>query len=73
MGLDLLFVAVFHWGVAGAAVATVLTQGISFLLCLRRMCRVKDDTRLDLRRLGFSPASSPRCLPRVCRPASKTL
>ncbi|MCI9367122.1 MAG: MATE family efflux transporter [Oscillospiraceae bacterium] len=55
MGLDLLFVAVFHWGVAGAAVATVLTQGISFLLCLRRMCRVKDDTRLDLRRLGFSP------------------
>ena len=55
MGLDLLFVAVLHWGVAGAAAATVLTQGVSFLLCLWRMCRVKDYTRLDLRQLRFSP------------------
>lgn len=28
--LDLLFVAVFHWGVAGAAIATVLSQAASF-------------------------------------------
>ncbi len=30
--LDLLFVAVFQWGVAGAAFATVLSQAIAFLL-----------------------------------------
>ena len=37
--LDLLFVAVFHWGVVGAAVATVIAQGLSVALCLVRMCR----------------------------------
>lgn len=55
MLLDLLFVAVFRWGVAGAAAATVLTQGFSFLLCLWRMCRLKDYTRLDFRRLRLYP------------------
>ena len=30
IGLDLLFVAVFHWGVAGAAIATDIAQAISF-------------------------------------------
>ncbi len=38
--LDLLFVAVFHWGVEGAAFATILAQTVSFLYCfsvLRRM------------------------------------
>ena len=29
--LDLLFVAVFHWGVAGAAIATVISQSASFI------------------------------------------
>ena len=62
MGLDLLFVAVFRWGVAGAAAATVITQGFSFLLCLRRMCRVKDFTRLDLRRLRLYPGLLPQIL-----------
>ena len=37
--------------VAGAAIATVLTQGISVALCLLRMCRVPDYTRLDFRKL----------------------
>ena len=55
MALDLLFVAVFQWGVAGAAAATVLTQGFSFLLCLWRMCRLKDYTRLDFRKLRLYP------------------
>ena len=32
--LDLIFIIVFHWGVAGAARATVLAQGISAVLCL---------------------------------------
>ena len=51
--LDLLFVAVFHWGVAGAAIATVIAQGFSVILCLIRMCRLKDYTRLDLKKLHF--------------------
>ena len=37
--LDLLFVLVFHWGVAGAAWATVIAQGVSFLIGLRYMQR----------------------------------
>lgn len=50
--LDLLFVAGFHWGAGGAAVATVISQGLSVALCLMRMCRDKDETvRLDLRKL----------------------
>ena len=32
IGLDLLFVAVFHWGAAGAAVATVIAQFLSALV-----------------------------------------
>lgn len=51
--LDLLFVAVFHWGVAGAAVATVIAQGMSVVLCLIRMCRIQDYTRLDFRKIHF--------------------
>ncbi|MBQ9983943.1 MAG: MATE family efflux transporter [Lachnospiraceae bacterium] len=33
IGLDLLFVAVFHWGIEGAAIATVIAQAISGVLC----------------------------------------
>lgn len=29
IALDLLFVIVFHWGVSGAALATVIAQGLS--------------------------------------------
>ena len=48
--LDLLFVAVFHWGVVGAAVATVIAQGLSVALCLVRMCREPEaHLRLDFR------------------------
>ena len=45
----------FHWGVAGAAVATVISQGLSVaILCLFRMCRLKDYTRLDFRKIPLS-------------------
>jgi putative MATE family efflux protein len=53
--LDLLFVAVFHWGVAGAAIATVFSQGLSCVLCIIRMCRIKDYTRLNFSKLKFYP------------------
>lgn len=52
VALDILFVAGLHWGVSGAAVATVISQGISVLLCLSRMLREPDETlRLDFRKL----------------------
>ena len=35
--LDLLFILVFNWGVGGAAFATVVSQGVSALLCYRYM------------------------------------
>ena len=37
VGLDLLFVMGFHWGIAGA---TVIAQGCSFLFCLFRIRKV---------------------------------
>ena len=33
IGLDLLFIMVFHWGVAGAAAATVVSQSLSAIAC----------------------------------------
>ena len=40
--LDLLFVAVFHWGVGSAAVATTISQGVSALMCFVYLVRAKD-------------------------------
>jgi len=55
--LDLLFVAhpAFRWGVAGAAAATVISQGVSALLCILRQCLIRDYTGLDIRRIRFLP------------------
>lgn len=54
VALDLLFVAAFHWGVGGAAAATVIAQGLSVVLCLTRMTREKDEAiRLELRRIRW--------------------
>ena len=39
VGLDLLCIIQFHMGVAGAALATVISQGISAVLCLIYMIR----------------------------------
>lgn len=47
MILDLIFVAGFKWSAAGAAVATVIAQGLSVLLCLSRM--VKDGGAATIR------------------------
>lgn len=34
VGLDILFIAGFHWGVAGAAYATLVSQAVSGILCI---------------------------------------
>lgn len=49
--LDLLFVAVFHWGVGSTALATILSQGISAALCFARLWRSQGQYGFDLRRL----------------------
>ena len=51
--LDLLFVAVFKWGVGAAAMATTISQGISTLLCCIRLMRVKEPYQLKLRAIRF--------------------
>lgn len=67
--LDLLFVMGFHWGITGAAVATLIAQLISFLYCLLVLRRnpylrfTKADWRPDatvlltLMKLGLSPGA----------------
>lgn len=50
IGLDLLFVLVFHWGIAGAAVATLIAQAFSGLYCL---AQIRTLTFLQLDRSCF--------------------
>lgn len=38
--LDILFVAIFQWGVAGVAVATLISQVVSFSICLLAVLRL---------------------------------
>lgn len=49
--LDLIFVAGFHTGVVGAAIATVITQGVSALLCFIRLLRIPDYTGVKLSKI----------------------
>lgn len=54
--LDLIFVAGFQWGAGGAAVATVIAQGLSVVLCLIRMCRGTEAAAIRLSKLRFHGA-----------------
>lgn len=51
IGLDLLFVAVLRMGVAGAALATILSQLLSAVLVLGALMRTKDMYRLEWKKL----------------------
>lgn len=46
IGLDVLFVAVFHMGISGAALATILSQTASAVLVLRTLLTTKENYRL---------------------------
>lgn len=52
--LDLLFVAVFHWSVAGAAIATVISQACSAVVSVAYMFRKYDALRLRKGEFSFS-------------------
>lgn len=51
--LDLLFVGVFKWGVGSAALATVISQFTSALLCLFRLVRTQEEYRVCLKKIRF--------------------
>lgn len=51
--LDILLVAVFRWGVVGAAIATVASQFVSALLCIIHMNRMDERYRLRLLHMKF--------------------
>lgn len=51
--LDLLFMGLFHWGAAGAALATILAQTASFLVCLVYVLGQQELCGLSLKTLGI--------------------
>ena len=53
VGLDLLFVAVLGLGVASAAAATVISQAVSAILCIRQLTRADPLYRVDLKQIRF--------------------
>lgn len=53
IALDLLFVAVFHMGVFGAALATILSQFVSAVLVVITLLRTKDCYRLIPKEIRF--------------------
>jgi len=56
-GLNMFLVIVFHLGVAGVAIATVISQGISSFLVLRCLIRSDGLYHLDLRKLRVDKGS----------------
>lgn len=63
IGLDILLVVVFRFGVAGAAVATIVSQALSAVLVILALMRTDDMYHLNLRRIGFDK----RMLGRIVR------
>ena len=59
--LDLIFVLVFHWGIAGAAIATLVAQGISSVYCLLKIKKIEFLT-LHKSHFALKPALAGRLL-----------
>ena len=51
--LDLLFVGVFRFGVGSAALATIISQFVSAILCIIRLSRSPEDYRVHIRKIRF--------------------
>ncbi len=60
--LDLLFVCVFKWSVAGAGFATILSQYLSALLVMIKLMRLDPMYSLDLRHLRFDGETAMRMI-----------
>lgn len=51
--LDILFIEVFHTGVGGAALATVISQVFSAILCFIQLLRTQDSYQLKITKIRF--------------------
>ena len=51
--LDIVFITVFHSGVGGAALATVISQVFSAVLCFIQLLRTRDSYRLQVTSIRF--------------------
>jgi len=51
--LDLVFVIVFHWGVAGAAWATLISQAFSFIMAMVIFNRTESHMKVSIRKLAW--------------------
>lgn len=56
VGLDILFITQFHTGVAGAAIATVIAQGISVLLCIIYIIKKTEILIPQRKHFAYDPA-----------------
>ena len=54
VAFNLIFVIIFHLDVAGVALATIISQYLSAILVIIRLCRLDDECKLDLRHLRIS-------------------
>lgn len=63
--LDLLFVAVFKMSAAGAALATVIAQGVSFLVSLMYLYKNREHFGFDFKLRSFKPVKE-RLVP-ICK------
>ncbi len=52
--LDIFFITVLHTGVGGAAAATTIGQGLSFILSFIRLLRSKEVYRVEIREIKFN-------------------
>ncbi len=58
VGLDILFVAVFDMAVPGVALATIIAQAISAVLCYLKMMRMREVFDLGLKYMKLIPAEA---------------
>lgn len=54
--LDLFFVVALNWGVNGVAIATVISQGISLVLVIRKLMMLDESYRLKIKDLKIDGA-----------------
>lgn len=62
IGLDILFVTAFHMTTDGVAMATIIAQSISAVLCYRRLTRMTDVMELSRKTLKVDKAIAMRTL-----------
>ncbi len=60
--LDIVFVANFGMGVAGVALATVLAQGVSAVLCYVKLLKMRDLFDMNLKTIRLNAAMAKRIL-----------